>query len=65
MSASMISGPARTTQQLVACAVCGIEVPPDEAVVPEVTDRLTYLCGFDCYARWRAATATSYPSLST
>ena len=36
------------------CAVCGIEVPLDEAVVPEAADQLTYLCGLDCYARWRA-----------
>lgn len=46
------------------CAVCAIEVPLDEAVVPEATDRLIYLCGFDCYARWRAAAAISFPSLS-
>jgi hypothetical protein len=41
------------------CAVCGIEVPFDEAVVPEVADQLTYLCGLECYARWRAAAALS------
>jgi Domain of unknown function (DUF3330) len=45
------------------CAVCAIEVPLDEAVVPEATDRLIYLCGFDCYARWRAAAAISFPLL--
>ena len=49
---------------LKACAVCAIEVPPDEAVVPEATDLLAYLFGFDCYARWRAAAAISFPSLS-
>ena len=48
---------------LVTCAVCAIQVPLDEAVVPEVADRLVYLCGLDCYARWRAAAATSYPSV--
>lgn len=48
----------------VQCTVCGIEVPLDEAVVPEVSDQLTYLCGLDCYARWRAAAAISFPSLS-
>ena len=48
----------------VRCAVCAIEVPLDEAVVPETTDRLIYLCGLDCYARWRAAAAISFPSLS-
>jgi hypothetical protein len=31
--------------------------------VPEVTDHLLYLCGFDCYARWRDAASTSLPSL--
>jgi hypothetical protein len=46
------------------CAVCRIEVPYDEAVVPEVTDQLTYLCGLDCYARWRAVAAISLPSLA-
>jgi len=46
------------------CAVCGIEVPLDEAVVPEAMDQLTYLCGLDCYARWRATSAISFPSLS-
>jgi hypothetical protein len=45
------------------CAVCGIEVPLDEAVVPEATDQLTYLFGLDSYARWRAAAAISFPSL--
>jgi hypothetical protein len=44
------------------CAVCGIEVPLDEAVVPEATDQLTYLCGLDCYAHWRAIAAISFPS---
>jgi len=50
---------------LVRCAVCAIEVPLDEAVVPEATDQLTYLCGLDCYARWRATAAIYFPSLST
>jgi Domain of unknown function (DUF3330) len=47
------------------CAVCAIEVPLDEAVVPEPTDRLIHLCGLDCYARWRAAAAISFPSFSS
>ncbi len=46
------------------CAVCGIEVPLDEAVVPEGADQLTYLCGFDCYARWRSIAAISFLLLS-
>jgi hypothetical protein len=46
------------------CAACGIEVPLDEAVVPEATDQLTYLCGLDCYARWRAIAAIAFPSVS-
>jgi Domain of unknown function (DUF3330) len=46
------------------CAVCSIEVPLDEAVVPEPMERLMYFCGLDCYARWRAAAAVSFPALS-
>ena len=49
----------------VRCAVCGIDVPLDEAVVPETIDQLTYLCGLECYARWRAIAAVSFPSLSS
>jgi hypothetical protein len=45
------------------CVVSAIEVPLDEAVVPEVTDQLVYLFGFDCYARWRGAAAISFRSL--
>jgi hypothetical protein len=52
-------------QRWAKCAVCGIEVPLDEAVVPESTDQLTYLCGLDCYARWRAAAVMRFPSLSS
>ena len=37
----------------VACAMCLQEVPISEAVVPEATDHLIYLCGLDCYQRWR------------
>ena len=46
------------------CTVCGIEVPLDEAVVPEATDQLTYICGLDCYARWRAAAVIRFSALS-
>jgi hypothetical protein len=46
------------------CAVCGIEVPLDEAVVPEAADQLAYLCGLDCYAHWRAIAAISFPSVT-
>jgi hypothetical protein len=44
------------------CPVCGIEVPLDEAVIAETVDRLIYLCGLDCYARWRATAASFFPS---
>jgi len=47
----------------VTCVVCAIEVPPDEALVPEVADRLLYLCGLDCYARWRVAVSATFPTL--
>ena len=42
--------------------VCAIEVPLDEAIVPEVADQLVYLYGFDCYAHWRGVAATWFPS---
>ena len=38
-----------------ACAVCEHEVPISEAVIPEATDYVVYLCGLDCYQRWRAS----------
>ena len=50
-------------EALVTCAVCAMQVPLDEAVVPEVADRLLYFCGLDCYARWRGTAATSFPSV--
>jgi hypothetical protein len=45
------------------CALCRIQVPLDELVVPEMMDRLTWLCGLDCYASWRADAAGTYPML--
>jgi uncharacterized protein DUF3330 len=42
------------------CVVWAFEVPLDEAVVPEVTDQLVYLLGYDCYALWRGAAASSF-----
>jgi len=65
MSTSMDLTDLQAPDVFVACAVCVIEVPLDEAIVPEVIDRLVYLYGFDCYARWRGAAAISYPSLSS
>jgi hypothetical protein len=53
---------AQTPGAPVKCAVCAIEVPLDEAVVPEVADRLVYLCGLDCYARWRVTALASFSS---
>jgi hypothetical protein len=44
----MSSSDSTVVKVLTVCAVCRIEVPYDEAVVPEVTDQLTYLCGLDC-----------------
>jgi hypothetical protein len=37
----------------ITCAVCLHEVPISEAIVPEATDYVVYLCGLDCYQRWR------------
>ena len=63
MNMSPNSRDPQNQEALVRCLVCAIAVPLDEAVVPEVADRLVYLCGLDCYARWRATAETSYPSL--
>ena len=53
----------KPSASFVTCVACAIEVPPDEAIVPEVEDCLVYLCGLDCYARWRGTAATSFPAL--
>ena len=62
MNTSTNSHDTQMPATLVRCVICAIEVPLDEAVVPEAADFLVYLCGFDCYARWRQAAATSFPS---
>lgn len=62
MNTSIDTRDARGPAAIVKCAVCAIEVPLDEAVVPEVADCLVYLCGFDCYARWRGVAPASFPS---
>jgi hypothetical protein len=64
MSTSIGPRDSELAKGIVVCAACAMEVPLDEAVVPEVTDRLIYLCGLECYARWRGAAAGSYPSQS-
>ena len=38
----------------VACEVCQKEVPRSEAVVPEATDYVLYVCGLDCYEKWKS-----------
>jgi len=38
----------------VSCSVCEREVPVSEAAIPEATDYVVYLCGLDCYQRWRS-----------
>ena len=40
------------TGVLISCIVCEHEVPISEAVIPEATDYVVYLCGLDCYQRW-------------
>lgn len=45
-----VDGTANVTH--VVCSVCEQELPISEAVIPEVTDYVIYLCGLDCYARW-------------
>ncbi len=49
----------RPTTVQVVCSVCLQEVPISEAMVPEATDYLIYLCGLDCYARWRSGGRTT------
>ena len=36
----------------ITCAEWQREVPISEAVVPEATDYVIFLCGLDCYQRW-------------
>ena len=60
-SATSGSQYSEATGDTVVCTSCGIDVPFDESVVPEVTDQLMYLRGFACYALWRMAAAFSYP----
>lgn len=43
------------------CEVCGTEMPLDEAIIPEASDYLIYLCGLECFARWRLGLRTRYP----
>ena len=63
MNPSTNSHDVKEPKAFVTCALCGSEVPFDEAIVPEATDQLVYLCGIDCYARWRRVAAISFPSL--
>jgi hypothetical protein len=35
------------------CELCKKEVPQSAAIVPESKDRLMYLCGLDCYEKWK------------
>ena len=64
-STSMNWRDSQYTGGIVECAACAVEVPLDEAVVPEATDRLIYLCGLECYASWIKGAIGSYPSQST
>ena len=63
MNTAMNSHDVQAPEAFTACFVCEIEIPLDEAVVPEVVDQLVYLCGLDCYARWRGTAAISFRSL--
>jgi Domain of unknown function (DUF3330) len=63
MNTSTNSHDAKEPKAFATCAVCRSGVPFDEAIVPETTDRLVYLCGVDCYASWRRVAAISFPSL--
>lgn len=65
MNTSMNVSDVQVLDTLTPNIVCVVEVPLDEAVVPEVVDQLLYLYGFDCYASWRWAAATSFPLLLT
>jgi hypothetical protein len=37
----------------VQCSVCMAEVPRDEAESPEGRDYVVFLCGLDCYQKWK------------
>ena len=65
MNTSTYSNDPKPSPAFVTCVVCAIEVPLDEAIVPEVADCLVYLCGLDCYARWRDTAATSFPAFGS
>ena len=63
MNALTNSNDLELPSDFVTCVVCAIDVPLDEAIVPEVADCLVYLCGLDCYAQWRGRAAMSFPAL--
>jgi len=50
---SLDAATGQDTPVRITCTVCQHEVPISEAVVPEATDYVVYLCGLDCYERWR------------
>ncbi|HYA66497.1 MAG TPA: DUF3330 domain-containing protein [Burkholderiaceae bacterium] len=41
----------------ITCEICLKEVPASEAMVSEAMDYIVYLCGLDCYERWKAQQA--------
>ena len=63
MNTSTNSNDLELPSAFVTCVICAIDVPLDEAIVPEVADCLVYLCGLDCYAQWRGRAAMSFPAL--
>ena len=36
----------------VTCCVCMKEIRKSEAMTPEATDYLVYICGLDCFEKW-------------
>jgi hypothetical protein len=52
--ASPVNGGDGKAIAAIACRECAREVPASEAVIPEATDYVVYLCGVDCYQRWRS-----------
>lgn len=46
-----------TTCEVLHCAVCLKEVPPDAINVVDAQDYVQYFCGLDCLERWQEQAA--------
>ncbi len=39
--------------EIIPCEVCLKEIPKSEATSAELDDYVAYLCGLNCYAKWK------------